>query len=63
MTEQLKPGWEFTIPGWVVKPYNWILAILIVITLIISILLLSKMQAVKSNQAGTQPLPQVTNPK
>lgn len=59
--EQLEPGWEFTVPGWVVKPYYWILAILIIIALILSIQLFNKIQAARSGQTGAQSVPQVTN--
>lgn len=61
--EQLEPGWEFTLPGWALKPYNWILGILIVIALILSIILFNKTQTAKSSQAGAQPSQQVTSTK
>ena len=61
--QELEPGWEFILPEWIAKPYNWLLVILVVVALILSIMLFNKMQAAKSNQTGAQFLPQVTNPK
>lgn len=72
--EQLEPGWEFTLPAWVVKPYNWLLAFSILIFLI-SLAFLSlnlfrngttlfnKMQAAKSVHAEAQSSPQTATPK
>ncbi len=40
--EKYEEGWEFTLPGFLFKPLNWLLAILIVIVLFLSFVLITK---------------------
>lgn len=58
-TEILKePGWEFTLPGYVANPFNWILAILILIALILSFVLITKFTNTQNvNQITTKQSP------
>lgn len=35
-------GWEFTLPGYVANPFNWVLAILILIAVVLSFVLITK---------------------
>lgn len=56
--EAKEAGWEFTLPGFVANPLNWVLAILILIALILSFVLLSKFtDAQNINQITTKQSP------
>lgn len=40
--EKYEEGWEFTLPGYIFNPLNWLLAILIIIALLLSFVLVTK---------------------
>ncbi len=40
--EKYEEGWEFTLPGYIFKPLNWLLVILIIIALLLSFVLIAK---------------------
>ena len=40
--EKYEEGWEFTLPGYIFKPLNWLLALLIVIALLLFFVLITK---------------------
>lgn len=46
-------GWEFTLPRYVSDPFNWLLAILIIIALVLFFVLVTK---IISKQSGNQPI-------
>lgn len=41
-TMEKEAGWEFTLPQYIVNPFTWVLMILIVIALILSFVLVTK---------------------
>ena len=44
-------GWEFKLPGFLFNPLNWLLAILIVIALLLSFVLITR---ITEKENGTQ---------
>lgn len=49
--EKYEAGWEFTLPGFLFNPLNWLLAILIVIALLLSFVLIAR---ITDKENGTQ---------